>query len=55
MAGSDPRDLQSYIKASSDNRKLFLTKENLEDAFCKRYDLNVDQERAKYYSSDGSL
>jgi len=55
IPGSDARDLQTYIRATDDENKLVLTKENLEDAFKKRYDLNVDPSQVKFYSSGGSL
>lgn len=55
VPGSDARDFQTYIRSQNDEGILHLTRENLADAFRKRYDLNVDPEKEKAYSSGNSF
>lgn len=55
IPGSDARDLLTYIRAAHPEVKLIITKEGLEDAFRKRYDLNEDEEKKKFYTSGASL
>ncbi len=55
IPGSDARDLLTYLRASHPEVKLVITKEALEDAFRKRYDLNEDESKKKFYTSGASL